>query len=88
MVLDVSWGSVSKRCVPIDSNGWQFIQTRGIVVVQTSSGSVCLIPMGMTHVSLVNFELEVVAGASVKKRHARNLSAWRFELRHVIYGQR
>lgn len=88
VVFDVGWDSVSKRCVPIDSTGWQFTQTRGIVAVQTSSGSMCLIPMGMAHVSLVTFELEVVAGASVKNRHARNLSAWRFGLRHLIYGQR
>ena len=76
MVFDVRWDSVSKRCVPIDSTGGQLTQTRGIVVVQTSSVSVCLIPMGMAHVSLVNFEPEVAAGASVKKRHARNLSAF------------
>ena len=59
VVFDVGWDSVSKRCVPIDSTGWQFTQTRGIVAVQTSSGSVCLIPMGMAHGSLVTFELEL-----------------------------
>ena len=67
VVLDVGWGSVSMRCVPIDSTGWQFTQTRRIVAVQTSSGSVCLIPMGKAHVSLVNFEPEVAVGACAKK---------------------
>ena len=67
VAFDVSWDNISKRYVPIDSTGWQFTQTRGIVVVQTTFGPVCLIPMGMAHVSSVNFEPEVVAGAAVKK---------------------
>lgn len=67
VVLEVSWDSAAKKYVPIDSTGWQFMQTRGIVVMETHVGLVALIPMGMAHVSSVNFENSVVPGAQIQK---------------------
>ena len=68
VALEVSFDSSLKRYVPIDSTGWQFTQTRGIVIVETENyGVVAVIPMGMAHVSSVNFEADVQAGNSVAK---------------------
>lgn len=68
VALEVSWDAQNKKYVPIDSTGWQFTQTRGIVIVDTQSyGKVALIPMGMAQVSSVNFESHVVHGNSVRK---------------------
>jgi phosphatidylserine decarboxylase precursor len=48
--------------------GWQFIETRGVVVLQTAKyGLVAAIPVGMSQVSSVNFEANVKPGAVVKK---------------------
>lgn len=48
--------------------GWQFIETRGVVIVQTEKhGLVALIPVGMSQISSVNFEESVRVGARVKK---------------------
>ena len=68
VALEVTWNPTTGRYVPIDSTGWQFTQTRGIVIVDTASyGLVALIPMGMAHVSSVNFEANVIRGANIKK---------------------
>jgi phosphatidylserine decarboxylase len=68
VALEVSWNPTTGRYDPIDSTGWQFTQTRGIVIVKTERfGLVALIPMGMAHVSSVNFESNVVPGNKVKK---------------------
>ncbi len=48
--------------------GWQMIETRGCVVVQTEEyGLVAVMPIGMSQVSSVNFEDSVVVGATVEK---------------------
>ena len=68
VALEVSWDPLNGKYVPIDSTGWQFTQTRGVVVMQTENyGKVAVIPMGMAHVSSVNFEDNVVPGAMVEK---------------------
>lgn len=69
VALEVSWDDDSDSYVPIDSTGWQFTQTRGVVIVNTGDkfGRVALIPMGMAHVSSVNFEDYVKVGHSVDK---------------------
>ena len=67
VVLEVTWDVASGRYVPVDSTGWQFTQTRGVVVMQTLNGLVAVIPMGMAHVSSVNFEDTVVEGARIEK---------------------
>lgn len=48
--------------------GWQSIETRGVVIMETESGGlVAIVPVGMCQVSSVNFEDSVVPGATVKK---------------------
>jgi phosphatidylserine decarboxylase len=68
VALEVAWNSTEGKYDPIDSTGWQFSQTRGYVIVDTEEyGLVALIPMGMAQVSSVNFEDDVVVGATHKK---------------------
>jgi phosphatidylserine decarboxylase len=68
VALEVSWSPKQGKYVPIDSIGWQFTQTRGYVIVDTGKyGLVALIPMGMAHVSSVNFEGHVRPGITHKK---------------------
>lgn len=68
VALEVAWSSEQGRYVPIDSTGWQFSQTRGVVIVDTGEyGLVALIPMGMAQVSSVNFEDNVKVGTPHKK---------------------
>ncbi|NEX20553.1 hypothetical protein G3480_09555 [Thiorhodococcus mannitoliphagus] len=56
------------RYVPVDSSGWPFTQTRGVVIVDTDDeGSVALIPMAMAQVSSVNFESDVRPGSAHRK---------------------
>ncbi|MDD6188103.1 MAG: phosphatidylserine decarboxylase [Clostridiales bacterium] len=51
-----------------DVPGWQMIETRGCVIVETAEyGLVALLPVGMSQVSSVNFEDTVQVGAEVKK---------------------
>lgn len=48
--------------------GWQNIETRGCVIIETAEyGLVAVLPIGMSQVSSVNFEATVRPGASVKK---------------------
>jgi phosphatidylserine decarboxylase len=66
--LEVAWNPKTKRYDPIDSTGWQFSQTRGVVIVDTGEqGLVALIPMGMAQVSSVNFEDDVQIGSRHRK---------------------
>ncbi len=65
----ISWSPEKKKYL-LDASvpGWQFIETRGVVVVETENyGLVALIPVGMSQVSSVNFEANVQMGASFKK---------------------
>ncbi len=51
-----------------DVFGWQSIETRGVVIIETESGGLAaIVPVGMCQVSSVNFEDTVVPGAEVKK---------------------
>ena len=55
------------RLIQTDT-AWQSLETRGLVVVETDNyGLVALLPIGMSQVSSVNFEPEVVEGARVEK---------------------
>ncbi len=66
--LEVIWNKTKGKYAPIDSTGWHFTQTRGVVVVDTGKyGLVALIPMGMAQVSSVNFEGAIRAGISHTK---------------------
>lgn len=51
-----------------DDTSWQSIETRGLVVVETDGhGLVACLAVGMSQVSSVNFEPEVMVGARVEK---------------------
>lgn len=53
---------------PHAKTGWQTIETRGCVIVETEEfGLVALLPIGMVAVGSVNFEDNVVPGNKVKK---------------------
>jgi phosphatidylserine decarboxylase precursor len=65
----ITWSPEKKKYL-LDSAipGWQFIETRGYVVIQTMKyGLVAVIPVGMSQVSSVNFEPNVKVGASFNK---------------------
>ena len=48
--------------------GWQMIETRALVVVETPNfGSVAILPIGMSQVSSVQLEKDVTVGKSVQK---------------------
>ncbi|MBQ1678113.1 MAG: phosphatidylserine decarboxylase [Oscillospiraceae bacterium] len=50
------------------SYGWQSIETRGAVVIETDGGGLAaVVPVGMCQVCSVNFEPGVVPGARLKK---------------------
>ncbi|NOQ24891.1 MAG: phosphatidylserine decarboxylase [Bacteroidales bacterium] len=68
VALEVTWSEEEGKYIPIDSEGWQFSQTRGYVIVDTDEfGIVALIPMGMAQVSSVNFEKNVTVGTKHNK---------------------
>lgn len=68
VTLAVTWSKEEERYLPVDSEGWQFTQTRGYVIVDTGKyGLVALIPMGMAQVSSVNFEENVKVGTTHHK---------------------
>jgi len=51
-----------------DDTSWQSIETRGLVIVETDGfGLVACLAVGMSQVSSVNFEPEVMVGARVEK---------------------
>ena len=63
------WDATTGKYVLLDSTpGWQTIETRGCVIVDTAEyGLVAVMPIGMSQVSSVNFEESVQVGAKVKK---------------------
>jgi phosphatidylserine decarboxylase len=65
----VSW-SPEKNKYLLDAvvPGWQFIETRGYVIIETGDyGLVALMPVGMSQVCSVNFESNVEVGATFNK---------------------
>lgn len=64
------WDAENNRYAydPSAKTGWQTIETRGCVILETKEyGLVALLPIGMVVVSSVNFEDAVKPGAMVKK---------------------
>ncbi len=63
------WDANAGKYVLLDSTpGWQTIETRGCVIVDTGEyGLVAVMPIGMSQVSSVNFEESVQVGAMVEK---------------------
>ncbi|MDX1314213.1 MAG: phosphatidylserine decarboxylase [Eudoraea sp.] len=67
---ELKWDAENNRYAfnPAAKTGWQSIETRGCVIVETEDyGLVALLPIGMGAVSSVNFEDTVVPGAKVEK---------------------
>lgn len=60
----ITWSPEENKYLLNDTvPGWQFIETRGCLVVQTENyGVVALMPIGMSQVSSVNFEENVHVG--------------------------
>lgn len=65
----VIWDPATKKYVlHADTPGWQMIETRGCVIIDTDEyGLVALLPIGMSQVSSVNFEDNIKVGETVKK---------------------
>ncbi|MGN0223778.1 MAG: phosphatidylserine decarboxylase [Muribaculaceae bacterium] len=65
----VTWdANLGEYVVNSSVPGWQSIETRGLIVVETDHhGLVALLPVGMSQVSSVNFEPELVVGRRVRK---------------------
>ena len=63
------WDAASQRYLLIITEpGWQSIETRGLVIVETPDhGHVALLPVGMSQISSVVFEDTVKVGEEVKK---------------------
>lgn len=65
----ITWSpELNKYLLSCDTPGWQSIETRGCVIVETDNmGLVALLPIGMSQVSSVNFLEGIKAGDKVKK---------------------
>ncbi|MDO4930570.1 MAG: phosphatidylserine decarboxylase [Bacteroidales bacterium] len=65
----ITWNEAEKRyMVDCSTPGWQTIETRGCVIVETEQyGLVALLPVGMSQVSSVNFDKSLKVGDKVKK---------------------
>lgn len=58
-------GQAVKRIEAVEGTGYQFVQTRGLVVLQTACGLIACLPVGMAQVSSVVITAE--AGARLRK---------------------
>ena len=65
----LKWDAANHRYIlECDVPGWQMIETRGLVIVETKEyGYVALLPIGMSQISSVNFESNLKVGDTVKK---------------------
>ena len=65
----ITWSSEKNKYLLNDTvTGWQFIETRGYVIIQTQDyGLVALMPVGMSQVSSVNFEPGIQVNATFNK---------------------
>ncbi|MCF8367343.1 MAG: phosphatidylserine decarboxylase [Bacteroidales bacterium] len=65
----ITWSPEENKYLLNDTvPGWQFIETRGYMIVQTENyGVVALMPIGMSQVSSVNFEDNVHVGDNFTK---------------------
>lgn len=70
--------ATSKYDLDCDTPGWQSIETRGCVILETPDyGLVALLPIGMMPVTSINWAPEVKVGAQVSKGQ---------ELGHFLFG--
>ena len=64
----VAWDKKENRYVLYDKNpGWQSIETRDCLIMETEFGLVAILPVAMSQVSSCNWEESVKIGASVEK---------------------
>lgn len=63
----ISWNETENKYVLWDNNpGWQSIETRDCLILETKYGLVAILPIGMSQVSSCNWEDYVVPGVNVK----------------------
>jgi phosphatidylserine decarboxylase len=58
-------GTIVNELVSVDGTGYQFVQTRGLIILQSPIGLVACLPMGMAQVSSVVITAEV--GMTLRK---------------------
>ena len=65
----ITWNPATKKYdLYCDTPGWQSIETRGSVILETPDyGLVALLPIGMMPVTSINWSPEVKVGANVTK---------------------
>lgn len=66
----ITWNAEAGKYVEYysDTFGWQSIETRGVVIIETEDGGyAAVIPVGMCQVSSVNFENVISPGQKVRK---------------------
>lgn len=75
----ITWNPATKKYdLFCDTPGWQSIETRGCVILETPDfGIVALLPIGMMPVTSINWAPEVKTGAEVTKGQ---------ELGHFLFG--
>ena len=63
----ISWDRDQKKYILWDENpGWQSIETRDCLIMDTEYGLMAILPIGMSQVSSCNWEDSVYPGAAVK----------------------
>lgn len=65
---------VRRKLTALDEAGYQFIQTRGLIVIQSKIGKVAILPMGMAQVS----SIVVTAEEGVTLRKGEEISYFQF----------
>lgn len=61
------WDEKEKRYVYYNKLGFQMIETRDCVILETSFGYVAILPVGMSQICSCNFEPDLYVGKKVKK---------------------
>ena len=72
----ITWDKENGKYIEYYSEtfGWQSIETRGVVIIETVSGGlVAVVPVRMCQVASLNFENSIVPGAKVCALHALTL---------------
>lgn len=65
---------VRRKLNALDEAGYQFLQTRGLIVIQSKIGKVAILPMGMAQVS----SIVVTAKKGVTLRKGEEISYFQF----------
>ena len=61
------WDEKNKRYVYYNETGFQMIETRDCIILDTEYGLVAILPIGMSQVCSCNFEKNIKVGQTVKK---------------------